>query len=392
MRNFFGLLLILGAAALSTLGQQPETYRIPPDEEPIQFTDEMAVPLLVEATQLIRADEARNQFQVDGSGLTAAVLDTGCRVTHIDFRGRVVATRNFTDSDGGDANNVTDRKGHGTNVAGIVAAGGNHTGIAPGANIAVVKVLNDTGSSVGNSIADGLQWVIENAAAHNIRVVNMSLGAPNNLTDDSTFAASATRQKIQTLRARGIAVIVAAGNSYFGFKNQGMSSPGVFRETISVGAVYDTNIGGPVAYASGASAKTTGADRVCPFSQRLHETTNASCRTDVFAPGAVLTSTGITDDSGTSMMNGTSQATPIVAGVVLLMQEHYNSVYGRFPTVDEIETALRTSARTIVDGDDEDDNVPHAGLSYARVDAVNAVDAIVRNARIARRQQMLGIH
>jgi subtilisin family serine protease len=86
----------------------------------------------------ILAKEARKAGHVDGTGLAVAVLDTGLNIAHVDFagQGRIPACLNFTSEDGGDPNTVTDRIGHGSNVAGIIAAhGSKHTGIAPGANI-----------------------------------------------------------------------------------------------------------------------------------------------------------------------------------------------------------------------------------------------------------------
>ena len=81
------------------------------------------LPELTEVDPLVRAPDARRDFNVGGAGVTVAVLDTGLRSTHVDFAGRVVPGRNFTADGGHDRADVTDRNGHGTNVAGIVCAG-----------------------------------------------------------------------------------------------------------------------------------------------------------------------------------------------------------------------------------------------------------------------------
>src|SRR5689334_22263520 len=112
------------AAAARTIKPVPKPLQVPPS--PIHA-------LLLETTRFIRADEARKTFDVNGKGLTAAVLDTGLRITHQDFTdvpGRVPAQRNFS---GGADDDVTDGNGHGTNVAGIIGANRLHIGIAPGA-------------------------------------------------------------------------------------------------------------------------------------------------------------------------------------------------------------------------------------------------------------------
>lgn len=109
-------------------------------ETPVQFERSQFGAELVEVDNLVRAAKARQLFQVDGAGLTVAVLDTGLRTTHIDFAGRVVDQRNFTADNGGDPTNAADGQGHGTNVTGIIAAGAIHKGMAPKANVIPVKV------------------------------------------------------------------------------------------------------------------------------------------------------------------------------------------------------------------------------------------------------------
>jgi serine protease AprX len=157
-----------------------------------------------------------------------------------------------------------------------------------------------------------------------------------------------------------------------------MSYPAIIREAVSVGAVYDENEG-PFGYASGAVANSSGPDRITPFSQRLHVTAHESCRTDIFAPGAPVTSSGIESDNGESVQHGTSQATPVTAGVVLLMQQLYKRLTDRLPPVELLSGLLRRSGMVINDGDNEDDNVTNTGLDFIRLDAWAALDAVRRD-------------
>lgn len=359
-------------------GNPDVPIEVTPVEPPIQFAQPQLDLALQEVDNLVRASEARQAFNVDGTGLTVAVCDTGLRTTHVDFLGRVKAQRNFTSDNGGDPNNAADGNGHGTNVGGIIVADGDHLGMAPGASILPVKVLANNGSGSFAAVNDALSWVRDNRELHNITVVCMSLGDSGNHTDDGPFASQSVVQRIQELREAGVAVCIASGNDYFTHgSRQGMGFPGILRHAVSVGAVYDDFAGG-FRYGSGAEAFSSGPDRITPFSQRLHETSNEACRTDVFAPGAPVTSAGIQNDHGESVQQGTSQATPVVAGIILLMQDLHRRLTGRLPTVDELVEWLRRGAVSIHDGDDEDDNVTHTDLDFLRLDAFGALDAVRR--------------
>ena len=102
-------------------------------------------PRLLEVDTLVRASAARAEFRCDGSGARVAVLDTGLNTTHVDFAGRVVTQRNYTNDNATDANDATDGHGHGTNVTGIICANDIHTSIAPGAEIVAITVLRNNG-------------------------------------------------------------------------------------------------------------------------------------------------------------------------------------------------------------------------------------------------------
>jgi len=358
-----------------------ENMKITVPEVPVQFDKAQLTIMDAEVDSLIRVNRARDTFQVDGSGLTVAVLDTGLRTTHVDFAGKVVAQQNFTADNGGNPNDASDGQGHGTNVGGIIVANRIHKGIALGANIVPLKVLANNGNGSFQAIDSALQWVLDNHQDHSISVVNMSLGATDNNVDDSSFSNLRTTQLIKDLKSRNVAVVVAAGNDFFEFKQEGMGFPAILRETVSVGAVYDSNIGGPINY-TGATAFTTDKDRITPFSQRLHPSINQFTNTDIFAPGAPITSSGIQNDNGESIQSGTSQATPVTAGVILLMQEFYKQNTGQLPTVDLLIKCLRQGSISIVDGDDENDNVPHANKSYKRIDALLALEAMRRNLQL----------
>lgn len=363
---------------------------IPPVDAPIQF--EQAVSFLVEVDDFLWVSRARQAFRLSGKGLAAAVLDTGLNAAHVDFAGRVPAQVNFTADNNANPQDARDGNGHGTNVAGIIAANGDHIGMAPEATIIPLKVLTNAGGGDFAYVDKALGWVIENHARFNITAACMSLGDGGNYTNDTVFAAypvhSAIRAKIRALRQQKVAVVIAAGNDYFKYESkQGMAFPGILRETVSVGALYDADEGA-FTYASGAKALATRAGQITPFSQRLHPSTNANTYTDIFAPGAPVTSSGILGEHGESTQHGTSQAAPVVTGIILLMQEFYQHVTGELPGVSDLVTWMRRGGIQIIDGDDENDNVKHTGLSYLRIDAISALDAVRRE--LHKRQLGLG--
>src|SRR5262249_14428647 len=151
--------------------------------------------------------------------------------------------------------------GHGTNVAGIVASAGGFApiGVAPGAQLVIVKVLAADGSfQTASQVITGLDWVI--TAHPEVRTVNMSLGTNQRFpaTCDTSeaftidFAAA-----IRTLRSRGALVFAAAGND--GSKNS-MEAPACITEADAVGAVYDSAQGSRTLL--GCTDATTAADEV----------------------------------------------------------------------------------------------------------------------------------
>jgi subtilisin family serine protease len=355
---------------------QPVAIEIKPVDPPRQFDAPQLGLALAEVDRLIRANEARTVFGVDGTGLAVAVLDTGLNAGHVDFAGRVPAQANFTTDNGGDAADATDGQGHGTNVGGIIVANGDHRGVAPGAGIVPLKVLRNTGSGSFAAVADALQWVLDHREEHSIAAVCMSLAAGDNRVSDAGLDLDPVNNRIKSLREQRVAVVIAAGNDYFTHgSEQGMSYPAILRHAVSVGAVYD-EFEGPFSYSSGARAFSSGPDRITPFSQRLHESVSADCHTDVFAPGAPVTSAGINGPRGESVQHGTSQAAPVTCGVILLMQALHRRLTGELAAVDTIVELLRRSAVPIHDGDDESDNVEHTNLDFRRLDAFAALDAV----------------
>lgn len=353
---------------------KPFVDLIPPAEVPFQRETSFQ-PELLEASKLIRVNEARTRFKVEGAGAVVAVLDTGLRTTHVDFAGRVKAQRNFTVDNGGNREDATDGQGHGTHVGGIVCAGDIHIGMAPKAEIIPLKVLPNAGPGSFQAIADALEWVIDNRVQHGISAICMSLGDSSNYQTDADFAADRIGAHLAALTDVGVVCCIAAGNDYFTHgSQQGMGYPAILRQSLSVGAVYDADVGG-FGYQSGARAVRTGPDRITPFSQRLHEKVGGACATDIFAPGAPITSSGILNDTAESVQHGTSQATPVVAGIVLLLQSYHLRVTGRLPSVADVRAWLLRGGVNIVDGDDEQDNVLHTGLTFRRVDALGALEA-----------------
>ncbi|WP_157862230.1 S8 family serine peptidase [Wenjunlia vitaminophila] len=169
-----------------------------------------------------------------GDGMTVAVIDSGVDYTHRDLGAgfgpghKVVAGHDFVNNDADPA----DDNGHGTHVAGIIAADGEGdpdriTGVAPHAELTAYKVMDDRGLGYVSDIIAGLDAAVDPANPHRADVVNMSLGGPGDGTDPLGLAASAAVDL-------GVVVVASAGNSGPGAQTVG--TPASARGVISVGA------------------------------------------------------------------------------------------------------------------------------------------------------------
>ncbi|MCA3004548.1 MAG: S8 family serine peptidase [Phycisphaerales bacterium] len=310
---------------------------------------------------------------VAGVGYTSVIIDTGINRLHpffgTDANGdgtadRIVYQWDFADNDA----DASDRNGHGSNVASIV--GGSHAlygGVAPGAGIIALKVFGDNGSGSFSTVEKALQWVLANGKDYNVVSVNLSLGDGGN--HDAPQARYGIGDELAALAAQNIFIAAAAGNSYFSFgSQQGLAYPAADPSVFAVGATYTASEGG-FTYGTGARAWTTGAGRITPFSQR-HERMTA-----LFAPGAPISGAGATG-AGLVAMHGTSQASPMVAGLAVLAQSLASTLLERTLTLAELSSVLVDASSSVVDGDDEDDNVVHTDLTFRLADAYAMGEAI----------------
>jgi subtilisin family serine protease len=223
------------------------------------------------------------------SGVGVAVIDTGIDLTHPDLyvAGNVSFVRG--------SKNGNDDNGHGTHVAGIVAAKTGDSrgvrGVAPNARLYAVKVLNSSGSGSLSQVLSGVNWVTQNAKSRGIKVANMSLGFQG--------TSSTLNITIANSVAAGVTYVVAAGNSA---SDAGGFSPANSPDAIAVSAVCDSD-GKCGAY--GPATSYGADDRFASFS-------NFGATIEIAAPGVSICSTY--KKGGYATMSGTSMASPHVAG------------------------------------------------------------------------------
>ncbi|MET8995721.1 S8 family peptidase [Amycolatopsis sp. Hca4] len=211
-------------------------------------------------------------YTTTASNVNVYVLDTGIRATHQTFGGRVHQGYDFVDND----TNADDGYGHGTHVAATIA--GSQYGVAKGAQLYPVRVLGSDGSGTISGVIAGVNWITSNAKKP--AVANASLGG-----GVSSALDTAVRNSVNS----GITWAVAAGNSN---ANASTSSPARVAEAITVAAADKT-------------------DTRASFS-------NYGAGVDLFAPGVGITSAWNTNDTASYTGNGTSFASPHVAGAAAI--------------------------------------------------------------------------
>ena len=292
------------------------------------------------AAVAVGARAAQYEFGYNGAGVGVAVIDSGITTYHDDltYNGnstlvRVLAgqrTSAFVDFVNGRTTRYDDN-GHGTHVAGIIAGNGldsfgARAGIAPAAHLIGLKVLDQQGRGVISNVIAALEWVIANKTAHNIRVVNLSVGAAvteSYNTDPLTLAA---RRVVDA----GVVVVTAAGNlgknTLGNVQYGGITAPGNAPWVLTVGAnshqgtvtrlddvMANYSSRGPTAIDFGAKpdvvAPGTGIVSLADPSSLMYTT-----KTTFLLRGSFLTTT-----KPYLSLTGTSMAAPVVSGTVALM-------------------------------------------------------------------------
>ena len=298
--------------------------------------DDVAEPHLDPATYWFGVQRSRLDFPgITGAGITIAVVDTGIDESHQDLDGdKVVDWADFTGILGSTpCPDACDPHGHGTHVASIAAGGdaannSSQRGVAPGASLAGVRVLNAAGSGSRTSLNLGLQWVLDNRelVVPNIAVMNMSLGFGG-----CSDGQSSTERLINALVAAGVVVTVSAGNS--GPNQCTIGDPGAAQHAIAVGAMAGPEHGAGVTFGCGAAP--AGGFYLACFSSR-GPTFDGRVKPDISGPGVqIVAADAPGNPTGYVAKSGTSMSSPFVAGVAaLLRQAGLNAPAGSCTSVD----------------------------------------------------------
>lgn len=281
-----------------------------------------------------------------GAGVTVAVLDTGVDLTHPDLKANLVKGYDAISK----TNTPKDMNGHGTHVAGVIAAVTNNrqgvAGVAPGAKIMPIKVLGENGGGDLGSIIDGIQWATDNGA----QVINMSLGGP--------IESPSWNEAVKYAAKKNVVVVAAMGNEreQGNPKNQPAATPGV----IAVGATDPNDkVTGFSSFGEWISVAAPGYAIKSTFPTYACETYTAYKENPEYFPPETKISLKY------AAVSGTSQASPVVAGVVALMKAKKPSI-----TPAQVRKALMSTAVDLgKKGFDED-------FGAGRIDALKAIQAI----------------
>ena len=317
-----GQVAIVPDAALIQLAARPEVISIDADRR--------VYGAMERTSAAVGASWVREELGFDGSGVGVAIIDSGVANWHDDLGSeRVTHFADFVTY----LPTAHDDYGHGTHVAGIIAgsgydSGGARRGIAPGASLIVLKVLDETGDGYISNVIAAIDYAVEQRTRLNIRVLNLSVSAgvfESYNTDPFTLAA---KRAVDA----GIVVVTAAGNLGRNEKGQvqrgGITAPGNAPWVLTVGASNHHR------------TANRSDDTLAAFTSRGPTNIDGEMKPDVVAPGvgieslAAVGSTLYNASPGSRLagtvdtamppyfaMTGTSMAAPVVAGTVALMLE-----------------------------------------------------------------------
>ncbi len=282
---------------------------------------------ILEAPKLWATDIQGISFT--GKNLSVCIIDTGVDYTHPDLGGcigigcKVIGGFDFVNND----DNPIDDSGHGTHVAGIVAASGGKTGIAPDSKIVAIKALDSSGFGSLDDVINGINYCVAHSEEFGIVAISMSFGIPNEFHSnycDSSFLSLTT--SINEAIAKNITVIAAAGNDA---NHTGIAAPACIENVTAVSA-------------------TTKSDQIALYS-------NYNSLVDFFAPGSDVNSTKI--GGGYKKETGTSMAAPHVAGAIAVLREFLG--FNKLSlTPEQLESQFKSNGKPISAG----------ALNFTRID------------------------
>jgi len=294
-----------------------------------------------------------------GAGITVALMDSGI-AQHPDLpNGKVLTRVDFV----GDGSTLLDAAGHGTHLAGLIAANGQLQGVAPDARLVSVRVLGANGSGSLSSIVKGFDWVLWNAKKYSIKVLNLSWGAPQATTYHQDLLAALA----ESAWFSGITVVSSAGNT--GLTTGAVTMPGADPFVVTAGSFDDQG------------TTSTYDDRPSDFSSG-GQTLDSFAKPDVLAPGRYVVSlraTGVTYPGGVVSplyvrMTGTSASAAFVSGVAALVRAAHPEYT---PTM--VKGALVSSGRRIANTSTRVVDASRALTSMTAVNALLAPSQLLEN-------------
>ncbi len=303
-RGVHGFAATMSAAQITSLARNPNVHRI---ERDITLTATLDA-----SRRDFGIDRARADYPgVTGAGAGICILDTGLDATHEQFDSKAITFKDFV----GTSTTPYDDHGHGTHVANIAAGDGTggagapvFGGVAPSSALWIGKVLDGAGNGEDSAIVSGIEWCESQAG---VRVISMSLGTVEG-SDGQDMLSVAVNNAVTNF---GKSVVVAAGNS--GDMPGSVGSPGAAAQALTVGAVAEWSA--PVNAGGGRHSDGV---YLAPFSSRGPTLGNVM-KPDVAAPGVSVAAAAANVAGGNSYVayDGTSMATPFVAGTVALAMQ-----------------------------------------------------------------------
>jgi serine protease AprX len=277
-----------------------------------------------------------------GQGVTVAVLDTGVQPNSAAFGARIAARVDVVDPLHPAAG---DPAGHGTHVAGIVAAGRDFPspGVAPAAQLVSVRVLDENGNGRMSTVIRGLEWTIAHKRALHIDVVVLALGA----TADGSRRDDPLAAMAELAWRSGMVVVTAAGNA--GPASRSITSPGDDPLLLTVGAADES------------ATPTVADDSVANWSSH-GPTLDGVSKPDVVAPGRKIVSVRVPgstvdrllpthiESSQTTRLSGTSEATAVTAGAAALLSQTRRLSPDQVKAILERSASRLTGSRTEAQG------------------------------------------